>query len=78
MSVISWGTDCNALLYSQVEFEGYQRNPDAVLSAKQKVFETVQPDLNVEKGIATYKGIAWTVPGKGVVTAPTVQTAIIK
>jgi len=62
-----------------VEFEGYTRNPDSVLNPKKKIFETVAPDLmtNAEK-VATYKGVPFTVPGKGVVTAATLAGVKIK
>lgn len=62
-----------------VHVEGYPRIPDPVLNPKKKVFETVAPDLktNAEK-VATYKGAAWTVEGKGVVTAPSLVGVAIK
>lgn len=34
----------------QVHVEGYTRNPDPVLNPKQKVFETVAPDLKTDAG----------------------------
>ncbi|PSN54201.1 Aminoacyl tRNA synthase complex-interacting multifunctional protein 1 [Blattella germanica] len=63
----------------EVHVEGYPRVPDSVLNPKKKVFETVAPDLktNSEK-VATYKGIALTVPGKGAVTAPSLVGVNIK
>jgi len=62
-----------------VDFEGFTRNPDAVLNPKKKIFETVAPDLmtNAEK-VATYKGIPFTVKGKGVVVSETLPNVNIK
>jgi len=48
-----------------VEVEGFTRNPDAQLNPKKKIFEACAPDLKVNsEGIATYKGIPWSVNGK--------------
>lgn len=62
-----------------VDFEGFTRNPDSVLNPKKKIFETVAPDLktNGEK-VATYKGIPFSVKGKGVVTTQTLLNVNIK
>lgn len=63
----------------QVHVEGYICNPDPVLNPKHKVFESVAPDLKTDsKKIATYKGIALHVPGKGNVTAPSLTEVQIK
>ena len=41
--------------------------PDAVLNPKKKIFEQVQPELHTDENcIATYRGVPFTVPGKGV------------
>ncbi|KAK3886751.1 hypothetical protein Pcinc_009126 [Petrolisthes cinctipes] len=49
-----------------VQFEGYTRNPDAVLNPKKKIFETCAPDLQTDANkVAVYKGVAFTIPGKG-------------
>ncbi|XP_076060493.1 aaRS-interacting multifunctional protein 1 [Oratosquilla oratoria] len=62
-----------------VEFEGYTRNPDAILNPKKKIFETCAPDLKTDNNkVATYKGVPFTVPGKGVVVAPTLSGVQIK
>lgn len=62
-----------------VHVEGYARNPDPVLNPKHKVFETVAPDLKTDTNrIATYKGIALHVPGKGNVTAPSLTGVQVK
>lgn len=62
-----------------VEFEGYTRNPDAVLNPKKKIFETCAPDLKVDANrVAVYKGIPFTVPGKGVVVSQTLLNVQVK
>ena len=48
-----------------VHVEGYERNPDAQLNPKKKIFEACAPDLKVNADrVATYKGVPWTVNGK--------------
>jgi len=45
--------------------EGFERNPDAQLNPKKKIFEACAPDLKVnDEKIATYKDIPWSVNGK--------------
>ncbi|CAL4064360.1 unnamed protein product, partial [Meganyctiphanes norvegica] len=62
-----------------VEFEGYTRNPDGILNPKKKIFEACAPDLKTDGNrIATYKGVPFTVPGKGVVTAPSLTNVQVK
>ncbi|XP_047470649.1 aminoacyl tRNA synthase complex-interacting multifunctional protein 1-like [Penaeus chinensis] len=62
-----------------VEFEGYTRNPDAVLNPKKKIFETCAPDLKTDQNkVAVFKGIPFTVPGKGVVVAQTLANVQVK
>ncbi|XP_021937401.1 aminoacyl tRNA synthase complex-interacting multifunctional protein 1 [Zootermopsis nevadensis] len=63
----------------EIHVEGYPRVPDPVLNPKKKIFETVAPDLktNLER-VATYKGVAFTVPDKGVVTTPSLVGVSIK
>ena len=48
--------------------------PDALLNPKKKVWETLKPDVrtNAER-VATYKGAALIVEGKGQVVAPTLS-----
>ncbi|KAK8378311.1 hypothetical protein O3P69_011064 [Scylla paramamosain] len=62
-----------------VEFEGFTRHPDPVLNPKKKIFETCAPDLktNADK-VAVYKGVPFTVPGKGVVKAQTLGNVQVK
>ncbi|KAG7168632.1 Aminoacyl tRNA synthase complex-interacting multifunctional protein 1-like [Homarus americanus] len=62
-----------------IEFEGYTRNPDAVLNPKKKIFETCAPDLKTDANkVAMYKGIPFTVPGKGIVLSQTMSNVQIK
>lgn len=63
----------------EVHVDGFPRVPDPVLNPKKKIFETVAPDLKTNTDrVATYKGNAFTVPGKGVVTAPSLVGVSIK
>ncbi|KAK4310629.1 hypothetical protein Pmani_017817 [Petrolisthes manimaculis] len=62
-----------------VQFEGYTRNPDAVLNPKKKIFETCAPDLQTDANkVAVYKGVAFTIPGKGIVMADTLANVQVK
>lgn len=62
-----------------VTVEGYERNPDAQLSAKKKTFELVQVDLKTnDKKEATYKGVPWNVAGKGPAVSQSLPNWIIK
>ena len=54
-------------------------SPDAQLNPKKKVFETVQPELRTnEECVACYRGIPFSVPGKGVCRAQTMANQGIK
>ncbi|MPC42118.1 Aminoacyl tRNA synthase complex-interacting multifunctional protein 1 [Portunus trituberculatus] len=62
-----------------VEFEGFKRCPDSVLNPKKKIFETCAPDLKTDANkVAVYKGIPFSVPGKGVVKAQTLANVQVK
>lgn len=62
-----------------VSVAGFDRNPDAQLNPKKKIFETVQVDLKTnDKNEATYKGIPWNVAGKGVAKSKTLTNVMIK
>lgn len=62
-----------------VEFEGFPRTPDTVLNPKKKIFETCAPDLKTDANkVAVYKGVPFTVPGKGIVVAPTLPNVQVK
>lgn len=53
--------------------------PDKELNPKKKVWEQVQPDLRTdEQCVATYKGAAFEVAGKGVCKAQTMSNSGIK
>ena len=53
--------------------------PDPMLNPKKKIWEQIQPELQVNAdGIATYKGASWKVEGKGVCKAPTARNQGIK
>lgn len=59
--------------------EEYNRQPDPELNPKKKVFESIAPDLMTNDAkVATYKGRALFVSGKGVITAPSLCSAHIK
>lgn len=62
-----------------VHCEGYNRQPDAVLNPKKKIFETVAPDLMTNgQLVACYKGASLTVPGKGTVVSQTLKNVNVK
>uniref|UniRef100_A0A8C2EQX2 tRNA-binding domain-containing protein n=1 Tax=Cyprinus carpio TaxID=7962 RepID=A0A8C2EQX2_CYPCA len=49
------------------------------LNPKQRIWERLQPDLCTDaKGVATYKGVAFEVRGKGLCRAPSVSNGEIK
>lgn len=53
--------------------------PDKELNPKKKVWEQVQPDLLTDdQCVATYKGVAFEVTGKGVCKAQTMSKSGIK
>lgn len=53
--------------------------PDKELNPKKKVWEQVQPDLRTDdQCVATYKGAAFEVAGKGVCKAQTMSNSHIK
>jgi len=58
----------------RVSVKEYPGTPDALLNPKKKVWETLKPDVrtNAER-VATFKGAALIVEGKGQVVAPTLS-----
>ncbi|TMS23751.1 Aminoacyl tRNA synthase complex-interacting multifunctional protein 1 [Larimichthys crocea] len=63
----------------RVTFQGFPGEPDKELNPKKKVWEQVQPDLRTDgQCIATYKGAAFEVAGKGVCKAQTMSNSGIK
>ncbi|XP_029353187.1 aminoacyl tRNA synthase complex-interacting multifunctional protein 1a isoform X1 [Echeneis naucrates] len=63
----------------RVTFQGFPGEPDKELNPKKKVWEQVQPDLHTDSQcVATYKGAAFEVAGKGVCKAQTMSNSGIK
>ncbi|KAL0276430.1 UNVERIFIED_CONTAM: hypothetical protein PYX00_004011 [Menopon gallinae] len=63
----------------RVFVEGYSKEPDPVLNPKKKIFETVAVDLKTDNNKkATYKGVPFSVPGKGFVTTESLINVNIK
>lgn len=53
--------------------------PDKELNPKKKVWEQVRPDLRTDaQGVATYKGAAFEVAGKGVCKSQTMNNSAIQ
>ncbi|XP_029020126.1 aminoacyl tRNA synthase complex-interacting multifunctional protein 1a [Betta splendens] len=63
----------------RVTFQGFPGEPDKELNPKKKVWEQVQPDLRTDaQCVATYKGAAFEVAGKGMCKAQTMSNSGIK
>ncbi|KAM8842182.1 aminoacyl tRNA synthase complex-interacting multifunctional protein 1a [Synchiropus picturatus] len=63
----------------RVMFQGFPGEPDKELNPKKKVWEQIQPDLRTDdQCVATYKGSAFEVAGKGVCKAQTMSNSGIK
>ncbi|XP_041117005.1 aminoacyl tRNA synthase complex-interacting multifunctional protein 1a isoform X1 [Polyodon spathula] len=63
----------------RVTFEGFPGEPDKELNPKKKVWEQIQPDLRTDgQCVATYKGAAFEIKGKGVCKAQTMSNSGIK
>ncbi|XP_062334892.1 aminoacyl tRNA synthase complex-interacting multifunctional protein 1a isoform X1 [Osmerus eperlanus] len=68
-----------ALPGDRVTFENFPGDPDKELNPKKKVWEQVQPDLKTDaQCVATYRGSAFLVAGKGVCKAQTMSNSSIK
>ncbi|KAH8277903.1 hypothetical protein KR018_009891 [Drosophila ironensis] len=62
-----------------VHCEGYNRQPDAQLNPKKKIFETCAPDLKTNDAlVACYKGAPLYVPGKGNVISQSLKNVNVK
>ncbi|KAF6738392.1 Aminoacyl tRNA synthase complex-interacting multifunctional protein 1 [Oryzias melastigma] len=63
----------------RVTFQNFPGDPDKELNPKKKVWEQIQPDLRTDEHcVATYKGAAFEVAGKGVCKAQTMSNSGIK
>uniref|UniRef100_A0A1A7Y291 Aminoacyl tRNA synthetase complex-interacting multifunctional protein 1 n=1 Tax=Iconisemion striatum TaxID=60296 RepID=A0A1A7Y291_9TELE len=63
----------------RVSVQGFPGEPDKELNPKKKVWEQVQPELRTDgQCVATYKGAAFEVSGKGVCKAQTMSNSGIK
>nr|XP_057902043.1 aminoacyl tRNA synthase complex-interacting multifunctional protein 1-like isoform X3 [Doryrhamphus excisus] len=63
----------------KVTFQGFPGEPDKELNPKKKVWEQIQPELRTDgECVATYKGAAFEVTGKGVCRAQTMSNSGIK
>ncbi|XP_059396692.1 aminoacyl tRNA synthase complex-interacting multifunctional protein 1 [Carassius carassius] len=63
----------------RVTFQNYPGEPEKELNPKQRIWERLQHDLCTDaKGVATYKGVAFEVRGKGLCRAPSVSNGEIK
>ncbi|XP_042337583.1 aminoacyl tRNA synthase complex-interacting multifunctional protein 1-like, partial [Plectropomus leopardus] len=63
----------------RVTFLNYPGEPDRELQSKQRVWELVQPDLQVDsRGVANYKGCGFEVKGKGLCRAPSITNCGIR
>ncbi|XP_016336000.1 aminoacyl tRNA synthase complex-interacting multifunctional protein 1-like [Sinocyclocheilus anshuiensis] len=68
-----------AVAGDRITFQGFPGEPDKELNPKKKVWEQVQPDLRTDdQCVATYKGAAFEVAGKGVCKAQTMSNSGIK
>ncbi|KAM6429194.1 aminoacyl tRNA synthase complex-interacting multifunctional protein 1 isoform 1-T1 [Rhynochetos jubatus] len=63
----------------RITFEGFPGDPEKELNPKKKIWEQIQPDLHTnDQCVATYKGVAFEVKGKGVCRAETMANSGIK
>ncbi|XP_068444063.1 aminoacyl tRNA synthase complex-interacting multifunctional protein 1 [Clinocottus analis] len=63
----------------RVTFLNYPGEPDRELQARDRVWELLQPDLQVDsRGVANYKGRGFEVKGKGLCRAPSLTDAVIR
>lgn len=63
----------------RITFLNYPGEPDKELQSKEKVWELLQPDLQVDgRGVANYKGCSFEVKGKGLCRAPSLTNCIIR
>jgi len=70
---------CDFLSYDKDTIISHTGTPDPMLNPKKKIWEQIQPELQVNAdGKATYKGALWKIEGKGFCKAPTARCQGIK
>ncbi|XP_055044068.1 aminoacyl tRNA synthase complex-interacting multifunctional protein 1 [Misgurnus anguillicaudatus] len=63
----------------RITFQNYPGEPEKELNPKRRIWEHLLPDLHTDaKGVATYKGVAFEVRGKGLCRAPGISNGEIK
>ncbi|KAF7231595.1 aminoacyl tRNA synthase complex-interacting multifunctional protein 1 [Nothobranchius furzeri] len=63
----------------RITFLNYPGEPDRELQSKLKIWELLQPDLQVDsRGVANYKGSGFEVKGKGLCRAPSLMNCPIR
>ncbi|XP_075854435.1 aminoacyl tRNA synthase complex-interacting multifunctional protein 1 isoform X1 [Microcebus murinus] len=63
----------------RITFDAFPGEPDKELNPKKKIWEQIQPDLRTDNQcVATYRGAAFEVKGKGVCRAQTMANSGIK
>ncbi|XP_068072848.2 uncharacterized protein isoform X1 [Danio rerio] len=63
----------------RVTFQLYPGEPEKELNPKQRLWERLLPDLRIDaRGVATYRGVAFEVRGKGLCRAPNITSGNIK
>ncbi|KAF4078402.1 hypothetical protein AMELA_G00198770 [Ameiurus melas] len=63
----------------RVTFQNYPGEAERELNPKRRIWERLLPDLCIdERGVATYRGVAFEVKGKGLCRAPTISNGGIK
>ncbi|RVE60873.1 hypothetical protein OJAV_G00185240 [Oryzias javanicus] len=63
----------------RVTFLSYPGDPDRELQSKERLWELLKPDLQVDcRGVANYKGCAFEVKGKGLCRAPSLVSCAIR
>ncbi|XP_054876209.1 aminoacyl tRNA synthase complex-interacting multifunctional protein 1-like [Poeciliopsis prolifica] len=63
----------------RITFLSYPGEPDGELPSKQRIWELLLPDLQVDgKGVANYKGCGFEVKGKGLCRAPSLTSCTIR
>lgn len=62
-----------------VHVDGYTRQPDPIMNPKKKIFETVAPDLHTNEALQVcYKGVPFSVLGKGIIRTKSLKNSPVK